>query len=406
MSEPIIEVEFNAKSTSQGIEDALNIAQQHGTVTAEKTCKVVFHGIADPDLERLLNLVGHLKHSKVLVDGEACKPRQVTETIACPHKPLCKGICKHARVGFLSLEDFMLNYKPRIQKDQLVIQSGSITHLSGFLEEKAENTYQLKKDLLRNHLLEETKFEAKFCPQYDAEKLENLVNKMPGTLKVFSLGGMAIHGPARPPSTQKRREPRPCVSRMGKFVDAFYQAQITGQVLEYYLQKIFSGVFPEKIAAPTADLDPEGLLQTLFSLSEDDFPEFYLSLAQYAPEEKRIGYSKKALEFAKKIQMAPDILAEFYLDIGKTFLKTKHVEEAIQILQEGAEACNNDFVILERLVEIELQHDRPKEAVGYLKRVLEIAPEELEFIQTNEKYAALREVPEYQALLKKYQNAQ
>ena len=69
-------------------------------------------------------------------------------------------------------------------------QAHHITQLSNFIEAQKENEYIVKKGLLRDHLAEQTKFEAEFCEKYQMAKLEELVMQFPEkiVLKPMEMG--------------------------------------------------------------------------------------------------------------------------------------------------------------------------------------------------------------------------
>jgi len=185
-----VEIHFIAKSSVQTISEALALATKHGADTGGKTCAVQFNDAEDPDLQKLLNLVSGLKGSKVLVNGQEQKPKDVLATLYCPDRPVCKGACKHFRMGLQRLEEFLLWNKPYMKGTTLTTpQAHHITQLSNFIEAQKENEYIVKKGLLRDHLAEQTKFEAEFCEKYQMAKLEELVMQFPKiVLKPMEMG--------------------------------------------------------------------------------------------------------------------------------------------------------------------------------------------------------------------------
>jgi len=401
-----LEVRFNAKSTSQNIEEALKVATKHGADIGGKTCAVRFTDAADPDLQKLLNLVAGIKGTKMLVNGQEQKPKSVLDTLTCPDRPVCKGACKHFRLGYQRLEEFLLWHKQDIKGTTLTTMNASLlTHLTSFLEAQKENEYIMKKELLRDHLAEQTKFETEFCEKYQSAKLDEVVKQFPSRIVLSSLPphlavtaprrGVVVGRPVTAPL--RRREARP-VPRYARYIDTYYRAQIHGQVLQHYLAALLHQAFPDKVEAPPA-LSPDSLILGLGLIPEAQKGQFYAQLADTAPEPQALNYWKKAVE----LERDPGALADLYVSRGERLIEGEQPEAATRLLQEGLKKCGDDILLLERLAELAVEQKDLKAAVEYLRRVLEVAPEEWdEFVEVSAGFAPLQALPEFQVLKKKY----
>jgi len=395
-----VEVRFNAKSSAQTISEALALATKHGADTREKMCAVQFADATDPDLQKLLNLVSGLKGSKVLVNGQEYKPKDVLATLYCPDRPVCKSACKHLRMGFQRLEEFLLYNKPYIKGTTLTTpQSHLITQFSNFIEAQKENEYLVKKELLQDYLAEQTKFEAEFCEKYQKAKLEEIVEQFPKkiVLNPMEMGvGISFHHAAPTPPRQRKAPARP---EFARYIDTYYKAQIQGQVLQHYLATLLHQVFPDKLDVPAA-IAPDELLLGLGIIPEAQKGQFYAQLADTAPPPQAREYWKKAVE----VERDPNVLAELFLDRGNTLAEEGKIDEAVQLLKEGNAKCPDDFLILEALAGIEVERKDLKAALDYLQRALELG-DEWNAIQENSAFIPLQELPEFQILKNKYGGA-
>ena len=63
-----IKFQFNARSSGQGVPEALTMAKKCGGVLENKFYVIEFNDPHDKNLGRLFNLVGNLKGSVILID--------------------------------------------------------------------------------------------------------------------------------------------------------------------------------------------------------------------------------------------------------------------------------------------------------------------------------------------------
>lgn len=105
MGEAETYIRFNSRSESVNILDALEIAKRNTSETKRQAkrelCYVYFDGLTK-DFINLAKLVGSLKGSKVVLDGEEISRRELNKIKGmddCHYKGECNGICLYVRIG-------------------------------------------------------------------------------------------------------------------------------------------------------------------------------------------------------------------------------------------------------------------------------------------------------------------
>ncbi|HEC39612.1 hypothetical protein LCGC14_2877600 [marine sediment metagenome] len=66
----IIEFRFNSKSSAQNIPEAITIAERCEGYIDNKFYKIKFESPEDKHLKKLFELVGHLKGTRISIDGK------------------------------------------------------------------------------------------------------------------------------------------------------------------------------------------------------------------------------------------------------------------------------------------------------------------------------------------------
>jgi len=132
--------------------------------------------------------VGHLKGSAISINGEEpIIAGKFFNTVHCPDKLLCKGICKHIGIGYSTLDSFMMEHNRSIENNVLSIsQDYLIRSLSDFLEMQEENRFKFNKQLYFENFQKETEIESRFCEKYDLSKIESEIMKLPDEIKLVS----------------------------------------------------------------------------------------------------------------------------------------------------------------------------------------------------------------------------
>lgn len=176
--------QYNSKSSGQNVPLANEIARELGFERRERYNVVEFDDPADPGLRRLYDLVGNLKGSRIFLDEDTTlSPRRLFETVACPERVTCDGLCSHVRFGKMTLTRLIDRYGRFTQEEELTIYGDDLIEaLAPFLEEEGDGTLSLNKDLLLEAFKEGASSERLFCAKYDKNLLLSEVAKLPGTL--------------------------------------------------------------------------------------------------------------------------------------------------------------------------------------------------------------------------------
>lgn len=180
--------QFNSTSSGQGVPEAIRLVKKYNGVLEGKFYKVEFKSPDDQNLMKFHELVGNLKGSLITMDdNEPIKASKFFNTFNCRDKLFCKGICTHARIGYIQLKQFNTRYRDKIENNILkTSETYILSSLSDFLEEKVEDEYKLDKKLALNYFLEKTEFEKKYCSIYDSGKIEAEIQKLPDEIKIVS----------------------------------------------------------------------------------------------------------------------------------------------------------------------------------------------------------------------------
>jgi len=176
-----ITFQFNSKLSEQGVHDSISIAQKCKGNLEGKLFKVRFDTPEDINLNKLIEFVGHLKGSLIIIDNEeGVVVSKFLNTFNCQNKLLCNGICDHATIGNHPLENFNIHYSQNIENNVLTTENNRIiSSLSNFLDEVEPNHFKLNKELLIKNFLESTKFERKFCSKYNEQIIKSEIEKLP-----------------------------------------------------------------------------------------------------------------------------------------------------------------------------------------------------------------------------------
>ncbi len=183
-----IKFKFNAKSSGQGVPEALTIANKCGGVLDNKFYVIEFDDPRDKKLGKLFNLVGNLKGSVILVnDGEPVNAVKFFSTVNCEDKLLCKGVCKHFKLGYYHVDQFAQIHSPNIEGEVLKTSSPALFRfLSNFLEPISDNQFKFNKQLFLDNAKVELSIENQFCEKYDFSKFTDYVNALPSVMELIS----------------------------------------------------------------------------------------------------------------------------------------------------------------------------------------------------------------------------
>lgn len=385
-----IVAEFSSKSQAQGIPDAIKLAVKCGTVLEGKKYRLIFTNPKDKNLKKLLALIEG-RTLRLLIDGEKVGSYEFRRTFFCEERTLCKGICKHEFFIGGTLDEFLPKFKSRMREGMLPLRNEF--ELSDFLkfvepDPETENRYVMDRDIITEYFTEKFDFERKYCDKFDQNKLDAIIQQLPTTIEVGKR-------PEAEPAQTRARIRVTGYDRIEKYIDTFYQARIFATVIEQRLRNLFKQIYPETKISPPEDLDVESLLLGLEAIPEDEMGSFYYKLSDRFSGQKKIDYLKKALEHFDD----ETVISEIYYEMGDTLLTDGRLEEARDLLNEGLKRLEDDFMLLERLAEVEIADENLETALEIVKRVLEDVPEEVEHFRDSDAYEPLRKLPEFQELL-------
>ena len=183
-----IKFQFNARSSGQGVPEALTIANKCGGVLDNKFYVIEFDDPRDKNLDRLFNLVGNLKGSIIIInDGEPVNAVKFFYAVNCQDKLLCKGVCKHLPLGYYSVDQFAQAHALNIKGEVLKASDPNLfRRLSNYLEPISDNQFKFNKQLFLEHAIIELTMEKQFCEKYDFDKFTEYVNKLPSQIELIS----------------------------------------------------------------------------------------------------------------------------------------------------------------------------------------------------------------------------
>lgn len=183
-----IKFQFNARSSGQGVPEAINTAKKCDGVLENKFYVIEFDDPRDKKLGKLFNLVGNLKGSVILVnDGEPVNAVKFFSAVNCQDKLLCKGACKHFKLGYYYVDQFAQIHSPNIEGEVLKTSSPALFRfLSNFLEPINDNQFKFNKQLFLDNANIELAIESQFCEKYDFSKFTDYVNNLPSEMELIS----------------------------------------------------------------------------------------------------------------------------------------------------------------------------------------------------------------------------
>jgi len=182
----IIEFRFNSKSSGQNVPEAIRIAERCGGFIQDKFYKIKFDDPENKDLKKLFELVGNLKGTVIVMgDEEPVVAHKFFNAVNCPEKLLCKGTCRHVRLGYYDILSFLEYYSENIENNVFsTTEQVLITYLTDFLEELEENRFKLNKEVFLDYFKRETEMENKFCQKYNINKAQEAIDKLPDEIKL------------------------------------------------------------------------------------------------------------------------------------------------------------------------------------------------------------------------------
>lgn len=183
-----IKFQFNSRSRGQGVLEAINIAKKCGGVLDNKFYVIEFDNHRDKKLGRLYSLVGSLKGSVILVnDGEPINAVKFFSAVYCQDKLLCKGACRHFRLGFQYVDQFVQIHSPNIEDGVLKTSSPALFRFaSNFLEPISDNQFKFNKQFFLDSANIDLAMEKLFCEKYDFSKFTDYVDALPSVMELVS----------------------------------------------------------------------------------------------------------------------------------------------------------------------------------------------------------------------------
>ena len=183
-----IKFKFNAKSSGQGVPEAITIAKKCDGVLDNKFYVIEFDNPRDKKLGRLYGLVGNLKGSVILVnESESINAVKFFSAVFCQDKLLCKGACRHFKLGFQYVDHFAQINASSIEGDVLKTSSPALFRFaSNFLEPISDNQFKFNKQLFLDSANVDLAVEKQFCEKYDFSKFTDYVNALPSVMELIS----------------------------------------------------------------------------------------------------------------------------------------------------------------------------------------------------------------------------
>lgn len=190
-------IRFVTRVTSPSIKDAIKIA---------KNCKYYIEGseyyvhfdTSDENLQKLLNIVGSWKTTRVFVDDEEVNAKELQKVLFCPSKSLCKGICDNIRIGWRRLDEFLRKEKNEerlIGYRRILIECNTaflddeeiVNDFGPFLEEIEKKKFRLEKDRLKEWINNEFSLELRYCEKINIEKILEIIDNLPDVFEVADI---------------------------------------------------------------------------------------------------------------------------------------------------------------------------------------------------------------------------
>jgi len=183
-----IKFQFNAKSSGQGVPEALTMAKKCGGVLKNKFYLIEFNDPRDKNLEKLFDLVGHLKGTVINIDdGEPVNARNFFHAVNCQDKLFCKGACKHFKLANYSVDQFTQAFFSYIEGEVLKASDPNLLQrLYNYLEPISDTKFKLNKQLFLEHANTRLAMEREFCEKYDFDKFTDCVNELPSEIELIS----------------------------------------------------------------------------------------------------------------------------------------------------------------------------------------------------------------------------
>ena len=183
-----IKFQFNARSSGQGVPEALTIAKKCEGVLENRFYVIEFDDPRDKELRKLFDLVGNLKGSVIRVnDDDPVNAVKFFSVVNCRDKLLCKGACKHFKLGYYSIDQFAQINSPYIKGEVLKTSSPALFRfLSNFLEPISDTQFKFNKQLFLDNANIELAMERQFCEKYDFSKFTDYVNNLPSEVELIS----------------------------------------------------------------------------------------------------------------------------------------------------------------------------------------------------------------------------
>ena len=183
-----ITFQFNARSSGQNIPTAKALAERCGGVIENNIYKIQFTTPDDENLQKLYGLVGNLKGSLIILgEREPIDVRKFFLAANCQEKLLCKGVCSHVRFGYYSLEQFFEHLSEYIANGVLSVNNEKIISvMAKFLKAISDTRFSINKQLFLDYFKKETEMEALLCPNYNIEKIQSEIEKLPEEVELIS----------------------------------------------------------------------------------------------------------------------------------------------------------------------------------------------------------------------------
>ena len=130
------------------------------------------------NIEKILEIIDNLP--EIFEEADISKVRN---TLKCPDKFFCKGVCTHLKFGGLSIEEYLKN---NVKKDVGIIDKHELQKLIDFLKPSGdEKIVELDKEKFKEFIEKELSFEFEHCKVIDKNKTLSLVDKLPVKLEII-----------------------------------------------------------------------------------------------------------------------------------------------------------------------------------------------------------------------------
>ncbi len=133
-------------------------------------------------------MVGNLKGTAIVIDDEEpVIAHKFFNAVSCPEKFFCKGICRHVKLGYYNILDFLDRHSENIENNVFsTSEQVLIRILTQFLEQIEENRFRLNKKLFLEHLLQQTEMENRFCDKFNINKAQREIENLPNEIKLVN----------------------------------------------------------------------------------------------------------------------------------------------------------------------------------------------------------------------------